>query len=313
MNDSVSDINGNKRILDYDRPVSYDGMMKYLEILSDRYKCISIVSIGESILGHSIPMISLGGGNKEVMYIGAISGTDRITTQILLRFINEYCEIRQSNRRIYNLNLKSIEDSRTISIIPMLNPDGTDYVGNGVADDNPIRSRLLSANGGSEDFSCWRANARGVDLSRNFNYNFAVNKKREMGDGILNGRDADYSGTHPESEPETGALCGTIRFNQRIKLLLELKNGHGSVCCNPESRAVRAKSIAQSLCRVSGYAMTRETPESLAGSLCGWCSEECGIPSYSVTCGDDRGSGRNSCFQVYAGLRELLFVSPVLV
>ena len=47
-------------ILDYRSPLTYELMMEYLNVFSERYKNIAVAYIGESILGRAIPAVTLG-------------------------------------------------------------------------------------------------------------------------------------------------------------------------------------------------------------------------------------------------------------
>ena len=99
--------------------MDYTYMVECLNELCSRYANINVTSIGTSILGKSIPMICMGKGPKKTIYVGAIHGTDSLCASLLLRFINEYCEIRVNRRKIFNLNTIHIDESRAICIIPM--------------------------------------------------------------------------------------------------------------------------------------------------------------------------------------------------
>ena len=102
---------------------------EYLDILTDRYG-LNVTSIGVTVLGKSIPMITLGSGKKEILYVGCrIHGCDNIIASMLLRTLYKRILRAAQNQPpcIYNLSLSSLEQTRTIHIIPMLNPDGASY------------------------------------------------------------------------------------------------------------------------------------------------------------------------------------------
>lgn len=309
MNSKGQGIDREKRILDYDESMGYDGMEEILGILSERYGGMRMTALGSSVLGRSIPMISLGNGKKEILYIGCARGRDYPVASLLLRFINEYCELRRTNRRIYNLSLAGMEETRTIHIIPMLNPDGVYYATEGYGEDNPLRGRLPAMRG-KEDFSGWAANGRGVDLERNFNFDFLAHRRSEGAGGA--GSPSGYGGIHPESEPESAALCNYLRFNDKIKLCLSFRMGCECVLWVEDDELPRSRSVGQSISRICGKPLSRCGAEELRGSLIGWCGRGMGIPSYAVACGgpEDEGGG---CFRKYAGVRELFFTAPVLV
>ena len=49
-----------KALLDFAMPADYDTVSQFLDIFSERYDFISIQSIGETILGRRIQMVTLG-------------------------------------------------------------------------------------------------------------------------------------------------------------------------------------------------------------------------------------------------------------
>ena len=276
---------------------------------------MAVSSIGESIFGKSIPIITLGEGKKAVLYVGAHHGMEWITSVLLLRFINEYCELYSSTRRIYSYDLGYLFSTKTIYIIPMLNPDGVDYQINGVSEDNVIYDRLIKMNSNSRDFCRWQANARGVDLNHNYNSGFAEYKKIEAEEGISDGAPTRFSGNMPESEPEVASLCNFLRFNDDIKMVLTLHTqGEEIYYSSGECLAPRSQTIADALSRISGYKLSK--PEGMAayGGLTDWFISEIGKPSFTIECG----KGENPLplcdyFKIYTDIREMLFSAPTFI
>lgn len=308
-------MNTQKSILELKSPLDHAQMIRYINVLSERYPFLSITGLGESILGRSIPIITLGEGKKALVYVGAHHGMEWITSVILLRFINEFCELYSRESKIYNYALSYIFSTRSIHIIPMLNPDGVDYQINGVGEDNVLRERLIAMNNGSLDFSAWQANARGVDLNRNYNSRYAEYKNIEREMGIFNGTSVHFSGEMPESEQEVGALCNFLRFNRNIQAVLTFHSqGEEIYYTSGEKTAPRSRSIGERLAKMSGYKLCLPEKSSSYCGLTDWCIEELNIPSFTIECG----KGKNplpisDCFLIYAKLREMLFCAPTLI
>ena len=279
------------KILEFNRPMDHTYMIEWLGILCSRYKNINIMSIGTSILGKDIPMICLGHGTPQIIYVGAIHGTDSLCTTLLLRFINEYFELTQKGRTIFNINAKYMEDSRTICIVPMLNPDGVDYVINSVEPSNPFYSRLIKLNNESSDFSLWKFNSRGIDIDKNFTFGY------QQENGIM-----------PESEPESAALRGIIKFNKNyIKLIIQLEQDNEKLICAPQE-PLSYRRIARSIGRIYGHPICSQSSNICPGSLINFAGIEQGIPAYKILYKD-----QNDIFKTYSDLRETLFVAPTLI
>ncbi|MBO5416877.1 MAG: M14 family metallocarboxypeptidase [Clostridia bacterium] len=313
--ENTAKINMQKNILDYKVPLDYNVMMGYINEFSERYPFMSVSSIGESIMGRSIPIIRLGNGERSVLYVGAHHGMEWMTSVLLLRFINEYCELFKKDSRIYTYTLSYLFSTKSIYIIPMLNPDGVDYQINGVGEDNPLYERLLKMNQNSTDFTHWQANARGVDLNHNYNCGFAEYKQLEAEQGIGEGAPTRFSGNMPESEPEVGALCNFLRFNDDIKAILTLHTqGEEIYYTSGERTAPRSKTIAATLSRMTGYLLG--TPEGMAayGGLTDWYISEFNKPSFTIECG--RGENPlplDDYFKIYTDIREMLFMMPTFI
>lgn len=314
----MSDNNGvmrDKKFLDFTSPLDHKLMMEYLNEFTERYPFMGLSFLGESILGKSIPVISLGEGERGVLYVGAHHGMEWITSIVLLRFINEYCESYNDGRSMFSYNMRYLYESKTVYIIPMLNPDGVDYQINGVDKNNVIYERLIKMNGGSEDFSRWQANARGVDLNHNYNYGFRKYKEFEAKEGIDGGAPTRYSGNGPASEPETAALCNYLRFNENIELLISLHTqGEEIFCGNAQNTLPNIETLAKKISKLCGYRISVAEGAAACGGLSDWCISELRRPSFTLECGKGTNPlplGDN--FKIYADLRHLLFSLPAFI
>jgi g-D-glutamyl-meso-diaminopimelate peptidase len=318
MHDSHNDIfpDPGRSLLDFPCPMDHDAMMRCLDLFLQRYDFLSVYSMGTSLFGKEIPMVRIGNEKaaRSVLYVGSHHGMEWITTILLLRFINEYCEYYKGHRRVFNINPEYLFRSRLICIVPMLNPDGVDLQIHG-ADGVPFRDKLIEMNRGSTDFSHWQANGRGVDLNHNYNAGFAEYKELERASDILGGAPTRFSGEYPESEPEVGVLANYLRFDDSIKLILtlhtqgeEIYYSSGGVC------PPKSKNIARLLSRMSGYALSEAQGMAAYGGLSDWAIRELHLPSFTVECG----KGVNplplqSNFSIYTAIREMLFTAPILI
>lgn len=301
-------INDSKRYFDHGEPLDYALMMTYINDMSERYPFISVTYLGESILGRGIPMITLGVGDKNVMYIGAHGGTEWGTSLFLLRFVSEYAELYSAKRSIFSYDLEYLFESRSICVVPMLNPDGVEYSINGVAEDNPLYERISKMNVEASDYSNWDANARGVMLSRNYNYGFTERKQYELERGISEGAFFGFSGNMPCSEPEVASLCNYLRFSGNISSVLSLCGA--GVGIGYSKLLTGAERVAQTLVRACGYKLRKEAGE----GFCDWCASALHIPAFELFCGDSQAlASPSDRFKIYTDIRKLLFSMPFLL
>lgn len=309
-------IDTSKTILDYPLALTYERMMFYLNCFADRYCHLEFTTLGESLLGRTIPMITLGEGNKTILYVGAHHGMEWMTSILLLRFINEYAEAHKEGRRIYSTHVPYLFKERRIIIVPMLNPDGVNYTIEGVKQDNPLKTRLERMNPNHPDYSHWQANARGVDLNHNYDAGFIEYKKIEQELGITGGGPTRYSGECPESEPEVGYLCNYLRFNrEKIQAVITLHTqGEEIYYTGCGETLSRSQSMGKALARLCGYRLNKPEGPASYGGLTDWCIRSLGIPSFTVECG----KGQNPLpleeyFCIYATVRQMLFEAPFLL
>ncbi len=295
--------------------LDYTTLSEKLNDLAKKYENISFSYLGTSVLGKSIPLITLGdrSATKSVLYVSTHHASENICTSVLLKFIEEYLNAYMRFGQICQINLRYLFKMRKIYIIPMLNPDGVDYRLNGLDDKNPLKDRILAYNG-SDDFSKWNANARGVDLNHNYDAYFNEYKELEREREIMPGP-TKYSGEYPESEPEVTALCNFIRYNSdELDGIIALHSQGEEIYFSSNGQIPeRSKHLAKIISRMTGY--TLSTPQDTAsyGGLTDWFIKEFNKPSFTIECG----KGVNplpisEATSIYAKLRELLFTFPIL-
>ena len=288
-------------------------LMRTLSAFAEIYPDVGIGTLGCSILGREIPLLTLGAGPRKILYVGTHHGMEWMTTTILLRFCEDLLLAKKNGKAVYNLCPDRFWESHTLYVLPMLNPDGVEYQLHGVDPENPLYQRLLTMNGGSSSFSSWQANARGVDLNHNYDADFSAYKQMEMENGIYGGAPSKYSGEAPESEPEVAYLCSFIRFQKDLRAVLTLHTQGEEIYYRSEGKAPPiSRNVARKMSLLSGYRLAEASGSAAFGGLTDWCIQKQGLPSFTLECG----KGKNplpltAFFPIYSNLRELLFSFPL--
>ena len=99
-----------------------------LRNLLSTYPFLQSEIIGYSVLGNPIPYIRIGKGTNQVFYSASIHANESITTNVLMKFIEDFCIAYTNNTKIFNNSAKGIYNYSSIYIVPMCNPDGVNLV-----------------------------------------------------------------------------------------------------------------------------------------------------------------------------------------
>ncbi|CAK9809820.1 Carboxypeptidase D [Anthophora quadrimaculata] len=176
---------------------NYTVMEKYLKELNLNYPNITrLYSIGESVKGRQLYVMEVtenpgkhSQDKPEVKYIGNIHGNEVVGREILLLLLRYLCENFGTDTRVTKI-LKNVR----LHVLPSMNPDGYEISKEGD----------VSGERG-------RANAKGVDLNRNFPDQYVTN---------------DYN---RKQEPETKAV---IDWTASIPFVLSASFHGGALVAN---------------------------------------------------------------------------------
>lgn len=189
---------------------SYNEMSSDIKSLTQKYHgIVDYKVIGKTVDNRNIYDVILGNpdAKKTLLVVSTLHAREYMASLLCMDQIEYYLE--KYNGRIKGKSVKKLLDKICIHYIPMGNPDGVTISQYGIKKirSAKLRKRLYRISRGS--ISQWKANARGVDLNRNYPVKFKV-----MGSPSGSG----YTGKKGGSENETKAV---------IKLLKDLKKNHG--------------------------------------------------------------------------------------
>lgn len=293
------------------RHPDYATVRDWVEALTEKYPFLQKMESGRSSLGRSIPCLSLGQAQDKVLYVGGVHGSEWLTVLTLMRFMEELCEAIDTGRRVSNIDVRNAMVGRGLVVIPCLNPDGTEIALRGDAG-ALWNARQVSALA-KGDFSCWQANARGVDLNHNFDAGWEILHQMEMKEGIRGPAPRQYGGPAPHSEPESSwlvKLCRTYPFRHALAMHSQGEEIYWSY---GENTPLRAKVMAGVLAASSGYQMS--SPDGLAshGGFKDWFIEEFHRPAFTVEIGRGKNPLPLSDYpDVYDKMEEMLLLAALM-
>lgn len=267
------------RVVNGEQDYDYRKMVQDIRSLQAIYPFIVNDPIGNSVLDKEIPGLTIGNGQKRVHFNASFHANEWITTPIVMTFLNDYLLSLTNNGAIRGLYTLPLYNQTNLNIVPMVNPDGVDLVLNGPPENEIIRNKLIEWNGGSTDFSGWKANINGVDL----NDQFPAEWERERERNPKTPGPRDYGGESPLSEPESIAMAELTVERDFARVLAFHTQGQviywGFMGLEPPE----TEQLVNEFARVSGYEPV-QTIESYAGYK-DWFIQDWRRPGFTVELG----------------------------
>lgn len=277
--EETSFYNGNIVATNHEK-YSYNEMKKDIRQLEDKYADYFHAKVIDTTAdGRNIYDITLGNPNapKCVMFQASIHAREYMTAQLVMKQMEYYLE--HYNDKFAGKTYRSIFDKVCVHVVPMTNPDGVTISQKGI---NGIRNKELRKKikkmTGSSYTRSWKANARGVDLNRQFNYKFKYIKK------LKKGAYASFGGKKPVSEKETKALVTMVKKNNPKAVVSYHAMGEVIYCKYGASKKMQKKvyRLAGEIRSLTGYSFTGATP---GPGFANWLVCKKKIPSCTIEIG----------------------------
>ncbi|WP_423409450.1 M14 family metallopeptidase [Heyndrickxia sp. MSNUG] len=271
------------RIVQGKKNYDYAALTNDLNRLQSVYPFMQLPSIGNSVLGKKIPEALIGKGSKRVHYNASFHANEWITTPIIMTFLNDYLLAVTNKTSIRGLSMANFYNQTTLSIVPMVNPDGVNLVLNGPPEEEPWNDRVVEFNKGSRDFTGWKANIRGVDLNDQFPAKWELERARNP----KQPGPRDYGGERPLTEPEAIGMAELTRRRDFSRVIAFHTQGEEIYWGFDNLEPPESEAMANEFARVSGYKPVK-TIESYAGYK-DWFIQDWRRPGFTV----ELGSGIN--------------------
>lgn len=191
----------------YDKKYSYSDLSRDIKKMARFYQDVMKLSVaGITADNNKIYCIRLGSENakKKVLIQSAMHAREWLNSQLVMKMTERCCKSYYSGK-YGGVPYRQLFNKVCFYIVPMLNPDGVSISQYGLAGIKSASLRKFARRIGKGRYSRWKANARGVDLNRNFATGFKKGNSR----GTRRGPEG-YSGPYACSEKETKALLKLV-------------------------------------------------------------------------------------------------------
>ena len=275
-------------IVPTDVPMTAELALRLMQELAQAYPFLRTEQLASTAFGRPIYAVTIGGGERRVLYSGAHHANEWLTATVLLKFIEDCAEAIQSGSAIGGTDARELARTAAISVVPMVNPDGVDLV-TGVlspGQEQYERAREFARNYPGIPFpEGWKANLNGVDLNLQYPAGWLQAREIKFSQGFTQPGPRDYVGRFPLSQIEPQALYD---YTQRIDPAIVIAwHSQGEVIYWQYGgiEVPGARELAERFANLSGYAL-EDTP--YASSFAGykdWFIQAYRRPGFTVEVG----------------------------
>ena len=263
---------------------------------------IQIDSLGKTEDQRELYHFYIGSANapKKILIFGGIHGREYMTSQLIMEQTTEFL---MKLCRTQDKEYAKILEGKAIHVVPMVNPDGVTISQRGAMGiKNPDLKNLVEEialrEGGRHPqgsyFHRWKANAKGVDLNRNFD---ALWETCE--DAVQEPSRENYKGPKPESEIESRALAELTRREEFQRTISYHSSGAVIYWDFYQQGQLRVQTweFAKRIGEITGYVPQENTREQSSGGYKDWALLKMEIPSLTIEIGRQESPLPASCFE----------------
>ena len=279
-------------IVKTDVPMTSRRCVETIRALTEAYPMLRSEILTTTAFGRPVLTLSIGRGERKVLYSASHHANEWITTPVLLKFMEELAEAAQSGGKLYGVDARVILDAATIHTVPMVNPDGVDLVIGAITENMPEydRARQLAENYPNIPFpDGWKANLAGVDLNLQYPARWLQAREIKFSQGFTRPGPRDYVGRAPLTQRESAALAAFTEELDPALVLAYHTQGKVIYWQFRDFEIPGARELGEEFARLSGYALEDTPYESSFAGYKDWFIQDFRRPGYTI----EAGSGEN--------------------
>ncbi len=234
-----------------------------------------------------------------------------------MKFIEDYAVAYSNNSNLYGYNVRTLFNSVSIYIMPMVNPDGVNIATNAFPTTSPAfrMARSIANNYPAIPFPTgWKANARGVDLNLQFPAGWNQAKQIKYEQGFTSPAPRDFVGYGPLTEPESLAIYN-FTLSHNFSLVIAYHTQGQEIYWNFQNiNPPRGLDIANQFAVVSGYSVENVPFNSSFAGYKDWFIQNYNRPGYTIEAGIGQNPLPISQFdEIYRDNLGILVLGAVLI
>ena len=270
-------------IVQTDVPITSERVGRYLEELGRAYPFLRTETLGSTHGGRPLWAVSVGEGDRRVLYSAAHHANEWLTATVLLRFLEDYAEALQNDGAIGGVNARELYQNATISMVPLVDPDGVDLVTGAASDREREQARELAAFYPDIPFpEGWKANLKGVDLNLQYPAGWLMAREIKFSQGYTRPGPRDYVGRAPLSQVEAQAL---FDYTGRIDPAIVIAWHSQGQVIYWQYGGIAARELAERFSQLSGYRLEDTPYQSSFAGYKDWFIQAYRRPGFTIEVG----------------------------
>ena len=238
--------------------------------------------------GRPVEALTMGSGQRRVLYTAAHHANEWITATLLLAFAEDLAKAAIAGAVIGGYPGRELLEVATIHMVPMVDPDGVDLVTGALPADSGdyAFARSLASYYPSIPFpNGWKANLLGIDLNLNYPAGWVTAREIKFEQGFTRPGPRDYVGRAPLDQRETQALA---RYTQTLNPALVLAyHSQGEVIYwqFQDIYVPGARELGEKFAALSGYSLEETPYNSAFAGFKDWFIQQYRRPGYTIEVG----------------------------
>ena len=256
--------------------------------LVQTYPFLRTEVLTETARGRNLRALIIGHGPRKLLYSAAWHGNEWITTPILLKFAEDFAQAIEYDGQIFGVDATALAEAATITLVPMVNPDGVDLVTGGISPEASSYQNAQEIAAAFPDIPFpdgWKANLNGVDLNLQFPAGWLQAREIKFLQGYTRPAPRDYVGRAPLTQRESRAMADYTEYLDPALVIAFHAQGKEIYWSFQDYFVPGAEELGEQLAKVSGYTLTEPVENSSFAGYKDWFIKYFRRPGYTIEVG----------------------------